>query len=614
MKSSRVHIPKVKSLFLMSSTALSLCASCGSEEPMDEQIVAVENNLLPPVLIAGEPAYTLQERMEYHHIPGFSIAVINDFEIEWIKSYGVSDAETGTPVNDSTLFGVGSLSKGVSAMAILTLVDAGRLTLDEDVSDRLVSWKWPESELTANSKVTLRRLLNHTGGFAQGGNPGNYPEAMPSLLETMSGQAGALVAEPGSQYIYSNIGYTIAQILAMDISGLSFTDFTRQTVLDPLGMRHSTFEQPLPAEKILNAAAGHSPLGVPNRVKRYAYPRLAPAGLWATASDYSKFVIEIQKSVHGKSNRVLSPELAKAMISPHDTDIYGLGVFLRGNAEGKYFGHFGDVQGFIGGFAAHRTDGYGAVIMVNNGAGIPFCREVVQSIAKVYGWDDYLPEEHTAIALDPSLMEQYAGRYRAGSDSAFTVYQQNGQLFLRAFDTAGTRLYALSPDTVITKDRIGQIVFTPDPDGTGYVATHHFADNIGRMLGEPIRSIRMEDDETIPSELLTAGKTDEALEEYRRIKAENPDDPFVSENRFNSLGYGFLNAGDVERAIAAFAINIALYPESANCYDSMGEALLERGDKPEALRCYRQALQLNPESSNARQIVERLEAEGVVSR
>ena len=107
----------------------------------------------------------LSERMEFYGVPGVSIAVINGGQIAWAKGYGVAEMGTSSPVTPQTMFQAGSVSKPVAAAGALFLVQEGQLSLDENINNKLKSWKLPENELTREQKVTLRRLLSHTAGL-----------------------------------------------------------------------------------------------------------------------------------------------------------------------------------------------------------------------------------------------------------------------------------------------------------------------------------------------------------------------------------------------------------------------------------------------------------------
>src|SRR5205085_4182760 len=126
-----------------------------------DRIAAVEDGLVPIVGVAGqENQMILAERMAYYAVPGVSIAVINNYHIEWAKGYGRLDADRKNKVDSTTLFQAASVSKPISALASLSLVQKGTLDLDRDVNDVLTSWKVPKSDSIPNFLVTLRGLLS----------------------------------------------------------------------------------------------------------------------------------------------------------------------------------------------------------------------------------------------------------------------------------------------------------------------------------------------------------------------------------------------------------------------------------------------------------------------
>jgi CubicO group peptidase (beta-lactamase class C family) len=125
---------------------------------------------------------TLADRMDQHFIPGISIAVIHHDRVEWSKGYGVQDTEMQEPVTSETMFQAASISKPVTAAAVLRLVEQGRLDLDEDVETYLVSWRLPKSDSWQPS-ITLRQLLCHGAGLTAHGFPGYTRDAvLPTLL------------------------------------------------------------------------------------------------------------------------------------------------------------------------------------------------------------------------------------------------------------------------------------------------------------------------------------------------------------------------------------------------------------------------------------------------
>src|SRR5215213_1801486 len=190
----------------------------------DAQIKRVEQGLLPAVLIKGDPSWSIEERMKFWKVPGLSVAVVKDFKIDWARSYGVTDIETKEPVTTSTLFQAGSISKPVAAMTALKRVQDGKIALDENINNKLQTWKLPDNEFTAKKKVTLANLLSHTGGTTVHGFPGYaVDDKIPTLSQVLDGTEPANTAavrvdmEPGTKFRYSGGGTTIAQVAIMDL-------------------------------------------------------------------------------------------------------------------------------------------------------------------------------------------------------------------------------------------------------------------------------------------------------------------------------------------------------------------------------------------------------------
>src|SRR5262249_44546830 len=152
----------------------------------------------------------------------------------------------GNNVDAETLFQAASISKPVTAMAVVRMAQEGRLGLDQPVNELLKRWKLPENEFTVARKVTVRDLLSHTAGATVGGFPG-YPAGtpLPSLLEILDGKPPAntppirVDSVPGPTYRYSGGGYTVLRLMLEDVSGQPFDELMRKMVLEPLGMMHS---------------------------------------------------------------------------------------------------------------------------------------------------------------------------------------------------------------------------------------------------------------------------------------------------------------------------------------------------------------------------------------
>lgn len=314
-------------------------------------------------------------------VPAVSIAVIQDGAIEWARAYGLA----ATP---STLFQAASLSKPVAAMAALHMAQYGNFELDTDVNSYLSSWQVPGNEFTAREKVTLRRILSHTAGLTVHGFRGYAEdEPVPSLAQVLDGQLPAnsapirVDATPGSLYRYSGGGYTVLQLLLEEKFKRSFPVLMQRIVLDRLGMRMSTFEQPLPPERAGRAAVGFRETGRSYTGGWHVYPEMAAAGLWTTPTDLARFAIEAARAASGESNRVVERGMA-ALMSNAPAGRHALGFV----SSGEWFEHGGANAGYRAHLWCRKNASAGAVVMTNSDTGAKLIGAIRYALAKEYGW------------------------------------------------------------------------------------------------------------------------------------------------------------------------------------------------------------------------------------
>jgi CubicO group peptidase (beta-lactamase class C family) len=438
-------------------------------------IERVENGLLGPVSIAGQAARRSQlaQRMRELQVPGASIAVINNGTVEWARGYGVAEAGTNRPVSATTMFQAASISKIVSAAGILTLVQQGKLELDSEVNKRLVSWKIPDNELTKGHPVTLRQLLSHTAGTTVPGFRGySAAEPLPTVQAILNGEkpsnsAPVLVDTlPGTKFRYSGGGYTVAQLLAGDVTGLSYARFMETSVLAPLKMQHSTFAQPLPAEWQASAASGHDQDGVALQGKWHTYPTQAAAGLWSTPTDLAGFTIALQRAHAGNADGLLSQSLATVMLTPVLNN-YGLGTMLTDKGSEGRFSHSGGNAGFRTMLVGYAGKGQGAVILTNSDSGMKLIEELLRSISAEYRWNDYKIVEHALGRADTALFPKYIGDFR-DRNRVFKITSRDTRLFVQE-ESLGAQPLELLPESnnkFFALEADITFAFVPKEDGT----------------------------------------------------------------------------------------------------------------------------------------------------
>ena len=447
---------------------------------LGQRINEIESCLPDPVIVKGEPpsCHTLAERMQALHVPGISVAVIHKGTLVWAKGFGV-ERIGGEPVTAETLFQAGSISKPIAAMAALRLVRQGKLSLDADVNSVLTTWKVPASPAAPGATVTLRELLTHTAGFTVHGFPGyaaNTP--VPTLVQVLNGEKPAnnepirLESVPGSKWKYSGGGYTVMQQLLLDASKRPFTELLHDTVLIPIGMIHSTYEQPLPISLKAEAATPYGANGEPIPGGAHTYPEKAAAGLWTTPSDLARYVLEVQQSLQGKANHVLSPDLTKQMLNPGKGH-WGLGLEIGGSPTDPYFSHGGVDEGFESLLVGYEHNGEGAVVMTNAKGGGRLASQVMMSIATAYAWPDFQPPVRTAVELDRSVLAGYVGTYQLAPDFSLVFTIEGGQLMAQATNQRKLPIFPESKTRFFWKVVNAEVEFVPDSTGhIKYVVLH----------------------------------------------------------------------------------------------------------------------------------------------
>jgi hypothetical protein len=267
-------------------------------------------------------------------------------------------------------------------------------------------------------------------------------------------------AIPGSKFSYSNGGYLVLSLLIEDISGETFPNYMKRVVLDPIGMKDSTFESILPQAYLQRAAVSYTDSGKAILPSQFAEPNLAAGGLWSTPLDLAKFLIEFQREYEGKSTKVLDARTIQIMLNPGRFQAkfrpWGLGFEVGGSPDDRYVRH--------GGSAYFQTDmllylhGSGIVVMTNSGGGSALAEEILRSAATVYGFPDFTVKERTAVSVNPLLLPRFVGTYGFVKVSL----EQDGLKAEIPIGTPPQRLYASSSTDFFVLDGPQELEFSLD--------------------------------------------------------------------------------------------------------------------------------------------------------
>jgi CubicO group peptidase (beta-lactamase class C family) len=434
-----------------------------------QRIEAVQNHLSRYVVIRDgkDGDMNLVSQMKTLGVSAVSIAAIRNGAIDWSRAYGVSSLE-GAPVSTGTLFGAASISKPVTALGVLKLVEEGKIDLDTNVNTYLKRWNIPENEFTAKQKVTVRQLLNHTSGIGtHNGEIYDPSTPIPTPLQVLDGKSPArtppvrVEAIPGTRFAYSNGGYLVLSLLIEDVTGEPFAEYMKRTVLDPIGMKRSTFNAPLPREWQARAATAYGADGksaVPP--SKFVEPNLAAGGLWSTPTDLARLLLEVQREYDGKSHKVLHQKTIRMMVSPEQGITsprrYGLGFEVGGSPESPYIRHEGSA--YFQDDMVEYLRGNGIVVMTSGGGGGALAEEVIRSAGTVYDFPDFKSIEHSVVDVPASVLNDFVGNY------AYIKVALDGDHLTAEIPTGSpaARLYAESPTQFFILDGPQELSFILD--------------------------------------------------------------------------------------------------------------------------------------------------------
>jgi len=284
----------------------------------------------------------IPERMKHFNVPGVSAAYFSSGKIAWSKHFGVLEKGTDKTVNENSIFHACSISKMVTAMCVLMLAQDGALNLYRDVNECLTSWRIPNNKFIGKKKVTLANLLAHQAGLydVEGSfSQYRYGDSIPATNDILRGASRYNREEvyvkyvPETDFAYSDAGYCIISQVLEDVLGETIPQIAKRLVFDPLELTNTFFWEVGKGShygiSMSDCAVGHNSNGEIVEEIRAVYPNIEGAGLWTTANELARIIMDIISAYHGLYSIVLNQQMAKLMLTPYGCAEYaGLGVFL----------------------------------------------------------------------------------------------------------------------------------------------------------------------------------------------------------------------------------------------------------------------------------------------
>jgi len=310
-------------------------------------------------------------------VGGIAAGIVVDGDLVWARGFGWSDRENRVPMAPSVVSRIGSISKSVTAMVLMRMVDRGIVHLDDPVERYLPEFSAVKALPPNAGPVTLRHLASHTAGLER--EPTNVDEMVSGPLELWEDRVveslrnTAYDSLPGARYQYSNIGFGALGLALSRAAGLPFMDLVRTEVFEPLGMTGSSFVvvggelEPRLAVGYENLQDGTVDADMPLREHRGRGYKVPNGGVYSTVADLGRFLGAV---VGVPGLRILSESARREMtsIQTPESDEHGYGLGLAIQKEGDDFnivGHGGSVAGYTAYMAVDMESGVGVVLLRN---------------------------------------------------------------------------------------------------------------------------------------------------------------------------------------------------------------------------------------------------------
>jgi serine beta-lactamase-like protein LACTB len=373
-------------------------------------------------------------------LPALSVALVDDQKIVWARGYGFADAAKKKPATADTVYRVGSVSKLFTDIAVMQLVEQGKLDLDAPVTKYLPDFK-PISKF--DKPITLRLLMSHRAGLVREPPVGNYFDPSVTALDRTGRSLNQteLVYEPGTRTKYSNAGIAVVGQVVEETQQQRFARHLYNRVLDPLGMRHSAFEPNEELNKDLAAALMWTYDG-----REFPAPTfelgMAPAGcMYTTVNDLGRFLSALFAGGKGSGGQVIEAKTLEQMWTPQsvkegEKTTFGIGFRIDELDGHKRVGHGGAIYGFATELEALPADKLGVVVVtsrdVANGVTRHIAAESLKQLLASRGKKPLPPIEEPG-PVGAERAQQLAGRYAGKNGKGVELTERDGRLYALSF-------------------------------------------------------------------------------------------------------------------------------------------------------------------------------------
>jgi CubicO group peptidase (beta-lactamase class C family) len=373
----------------------------------------------------------VERTMQENKVPGIAVALTNRVGLLHVSSYGFANMDARNPVTPETLFGIGSIGKSFTAVAVLQLRDEGKLDLHGPLTDYL-----PWFKINSTVPITAHHLLTHTAGI-----PHMRMELTSNLYQAYWLTEAPVRFEPGKQYHYSSTAWDILSVLIEELGHQPYYEFLQRRILGPLGMNHS--EPVFRHQMRPRLAVSYEPL-FDDRPSHTSQPLVesnwfeyggGAGSVAASAEDLAAYLRMLLNRGSGPSQRVLSEEsfrlLTQRTVNRSENHYYGYGLEVIEEQSHTLIGHGGGVQGFRSMMLGDLDDGLGVIVLSNGPADLNVVAEFALKAARAALHNQELPSL-PAMAPATKLINavDYAGTYVAMGGRKLEILADQDKLIL----------------------------------------------------------------------------------------------------------------------------------------------------------------------------------------
>ncbi len=400
------------------------------------------------------------DRMSEGRLPGLSLAIVKDGEVIYARGYGFRDVESAEPASESTLYCIGSITKSFTALSIMKLVEMGLVSVDDPVDKYL-----DNIPVVFKRGVTLHHLLTHSSGLPALGYAEAYIRGLAGVgdswlpinrpvdvMEFMDGAEDWVESKPGERFFYLNEGYVALGLVIEKVSGLSYEEFVKKHILDPLGMNR-TYLDPSDIHRDGGMAKPYVVSDEGFRETGFPFGIYSDGGIVSNVLDLANYIRMFMNEGEFNGVRIIRRDLIDAMEKPYINlpyeifggESYGYGLMITPDFFGyKLVGHSGSVLVHTGYIGFIRDAGIGVVLLANgSGYRLSFIGQfILAKLLDVNPWDmPFLKNERVLNSLVGDY-EMYRGTVRA------KVVKNGSMLYLRIREASGWVEYPLYPEVL----------------------------------------------------------------------------------------------------------------------------------------------------------------------